>query len=297
MDLSIVIPCYGHSKELELCLRTLTAHRNPMQFEVIVVDSASDPSVLEVTQHFQDVSIVRSQTRLFPGKARNLGVRHATGFYLAFLDSDCIPSEHWIETVISGLQAGHVLIGGPVLDVRPAGAIAWVDNHMQFSDFQSGRPAGPGDHFPACNIAIRRQAFAESGGFGEDILTGEDVVFSEQALKLFPGGMWFEPQLIVYHHGRRALRGMLEHQQLLGRHRSRLGLLMTPAWHWLARSPWLGGLALLRRLGYIFLRTWQYDKKGMFRLILSLPLLLLGLTAWTYGFYQGVYSSAIGTQR
>jgi hypothetical protein len=63
---------------------------------------------------------------------------------------------------------------------------------------------------------------------------------------------------------------------------------MTPAWDWLARSPWFGGLAALRRLAYVSWRTWQYDRPGLPRLILTSPLLLAGLVAWTRGFYGGI---------
>lgn len=289
VDISVIIPCFGHGIELGGCLRALEAQQTKVKFEIIVVDSSSESQLEGLRRQFPRAQLIRSPSRLFPGAARNLGVRHAAGAHLAFLDADCVPSERWIEHAFLSLSMGHALIGGPILDVRSMGPIAWVDNHMQFADFQSGRPAGPGDHFPSCNLVVRRDVFAALGGYEEDTLTGEDAVFSKRAAQLFPQGMWFQPQLVVRHHGRRTLQGMLEHQQLLGRYRGRLGLAMTPAWNRLAGSPWFAGLALLRRLGYISLRTWQYDRRGLFRLVFFLPLLLSGLVAWTRGFYQGVH--------
>jgi GT2 family glycosyltransferase len=260
--------------------------------EIIVVDSALDPRVEAVMGRHAGMKLVRSSTRLFPGAARNLGVRQAAAARLAFLDADCIPSGRWARAAIESIEEGAVIVGGPVLDALPFHPIAWVDNHLQFADFQRGRPAGPGDHFPSCNLAMRRDTFEALGGFREDVLTGEDFDFSTRARGLFPQGMWFQPRLVAYHHGRRTLASMLEHQRLLGYYRGLLGLAMTAGWKWLARSSWLGGPAVLRRLAYVSWRTWQYDRAQFLPLLLASPLLLAGLTAWTWGFYAGVRDRA-----
>jgi GT2 family glycosyltransferase len=291
--LSVIIPCFGHSVELEKCLRALEAQYDAALFEVIVVDSSRDA----VAHRFPSVRWIRADSRLFPGAARNLGVRHAAGVHLAFLDADCIPSEDWVREAAAAVQAGQRCAGGPILDVRPRRPIAWVDNRLQFADFQRGRPEGPGEHFPSCNLVMQREVFSKAGGFREELPTGEDVLFSRRVGELFDGGMRFLPQLVVRHHGRETLRGMLDHQRLLGYHRGSLRLEMTPAWQRLARSPWLGAAAVLRRFGYVLLRTWQYDRRGMWMLIFCVPLLLAGLLAWTQGFYRGLEAGEIGGGR
>ncbi len=286
--ISIIIPCLGHAAELTACLNALQVQEGNSEFEVIVVDSASDPRVEAAVKPFAQVRLVRSAGRLFPGGARNLGVRHAAGNGLAFLDADCIPSGDWVSQAGLSLRAGRKIVVGPILDVKPFHPIGWADNRLQFSDFQVDRPDGPIDYLPACNLAMSRTVFAVLRGFREDVLTGEDGLLSEQARTLFPREIFFNQHLVVRHYGRTALRGMLEHQRSLGYHRGRLRLAMTPFWLQLARSPWLGWMSVMRRLSYIFLRTWQYDKKGLAPLALFSPFLVLGLIAWTRGFYQGV---------
>lgn len=287
-DLSVIIPCYGHIPELDHCLRALEAMRSRSDFEIVVVDSSLDARIEALKGLYRHVRVIASERRLSPGAARNLGARNAAGAYLAFLDADCIPGDGWVDEAIACLRSGFRFVGGPVLDANPASWIAWVDNHLQFSDFQRGRPEGPGDHFPSCNLVMTRDLFTAMNGFREDMFSGEDAIFSERLRGTFSSGMHFSPRLVVRHHGRSTLPALWRHQRLLGYYRGRYRLAMTPAWERMARTPRFGGLAVLRRLAYVSLRTWQYDGKELFRLVLSLPLVLYGLTAWTAGFYQGV---------
>jgi mycofactocin glycosyltransferase len=288
-SISIIIPCFGHSIELEVCLRALEAQLKDIDFEVIVVDSAFDARVQAVTGRFPGTRLFRSERHLFPGAARNLGVRNAASENIAFLDADCVPSPGWVGATYQSIRAGHLITGGPILDLRPVRAIQWCDNQMQFVDFRADRPAGRGSHFPSCNLALSRAVFDRLGGFREDLMTGEDVLFSERAVQVLGEAMWFDPGMVVSHHGRETLPGLLEHQYSLGKHRGLLRLAFTPAWSFFARSALFAGPALLWRYGYIGMRTWQYSKDDMMRFMLSTPILLLGLLAWITGFYRGVF--------
>jgi glycosyltransferase involved in cell wall biosynthesis len=286
--LSVIIPCLGHAPELRACLAVLQKQRERLVFEVLVVDSASNPEVEAVVAAFPQIHLIRSEAGLSPGAARNLGVRHATGDGLAFLDADCIPAPDWVDQAWHSLQAGMKIIGGPVLDVRPNHPIAWADNHLQFADFQAGRPTGPGTHFPSCNLVMHRATFESLGGFPTGIPTGEDALLSQRAVALYPDEMFYNPALIVRHWGRQTWRELVSHQSSLGFHRASLGLFLGRSYLRLGRHPVLAGWVILRRWAYVSLRTFQYDRSGLWRLFLYLPWVLVGLIAWTVGFYSGM---------
>ncbi|MCE9646573.1 MAG: glycosyltransferase [Chloroflexi bacterium] len=286
-QLAVIIPCLGHARELESCLYGLQTQSGQLPFEIIVVDSAYDEDVALTAQKFKQVRLVRSRVRLSAGAARNLGVGSTHAEWIAFLDADCIPDPDWVGQARESLQAGYLFCGGPVLDLYPNHPVAWVDNHLQFADFQAARPAGKAGYFPACNLILPRSTFIELGGFGEDHLSGEDGLLSQAADLNFPDDIFFNPLLVVRHHGRKEIPGLLEHQKLMGYRRAKGHLQMDASYEWLARHPWLAGLVIFRRLGYIFLRTFQFDSKDLIRLLVFLPWLTVGLAAWTRGFYQG----------
>ena len=283
-EISVIIPCFGHSVELEACLYGLQNQQCNVPFEVIVVDSASDQQVKEVIDKFPQVRLIRSKNRLFPGSARNLGVREAASDNLAFLDADCIPYPDWIQQAYVALQEKNAIFGGPILNVRPIHSVAWTDNRLQFANFQRGRQANWIKHVPSCNMLVPKNLFDKLGGFREDLLSGEDVVFTS----LISSGVWFNPYMRVYHHGQQKWKGFLEHQRLLGFYRGKLNLFVNATLEWIAKRNILAVIVILRRLGYITLQTIKYDLRNLPRLLLYLPLVITGLAVWTQGFYSGM---------
>jgi GT2 family glycosyltransferase len=285
--LSVIIPCLGQPMELEQCLQGLERQEGDLPFEAVVVDSAWDEEVVEAVSRFSQVRLVRSREELSAGAARNLGVRSSAADWLAFLDADCVPDLNWVREACTSLQAGYRLCGGPVLDLFPNHPVAWADNHLQFADFQAGRPSGQGTYFPGCNMTMTRKDFIALGGFNEEYLSGEDILLASRAFSNFPGKMLFNPNLIVRHRGRTRWKDFLEHQRVLGYRRSHSRLHLNASYVWMVRHSALAGLVMLRRLGYISLRTFQYNPADLIRMVMFFPWLSGGLAAWVGGFYNG----------
>ena len=87
---SVVMPVYNAEKYLDLSLFSLKYQTFP-QFEVLCVDDGStDQSVEIINRYVQSDPRFKllKQTHQFAGVARNLGIQHASGEYLLFLDAD-----------------------------------------------------------------------------------------------------------------------------------------------------------------------------------------------------------------
>jgi GT2 family glycosyltransferase len=86
--LSVVIPTYGRSKDLEGLLRSVEPDEKT--HEVIVVDDCSeDPSEFDtLKKDYPDVRFVHLKKNVGPGQARNEGAQVARGYILLYLDSD-----------------------------------------------------------------------------------------------------------------------------------------------------------------------------------------------------------------
>ena len=286
--LSIIIPCLGHAQELVYCLRGLEAQEGDLPFEVIVVDSASDSAVRVSVERFPGVQLVRSASMLSAGAARNLGVAHAAAEVLGFLDADCIPEPGWARAAFEAIQEGAVLASGPILDVLPWHLIAASDNRLQFVDFPKRRPAGAHPYFPSAHLATPRTVFEASGGFDPDASNAQDVLFTLSVAAAKPGGARFCPQMIVQHWGRQRWSEFIRHQHTFGESRAENRLRMDRSWTWMGRHPIMAWAVILRRLLYITLRVMQWNLPDLPRFILQLPVLVVGLMAWTRGFYAGM---------
>lgn len=285
--ISVIVPCKGQSSELRSCLKALADQEGGIPFEVIVVDSASDPQVESVVRDFPSVRLVRSQGDLSAGAARNLGAANARADVLGFVDADCVPEAGWVQAARSAIADGAVLASGPVLDAMPWNWVASTDNRLQFADFPAGRPAGSNSYFSGTHLVVLREAFDLIGGFDAGLNVVQDVLFTEAAAARWPGKTLFGPPLIVRHQGRSGWRAFWRHQWQFGRSRAEYNLRMSNTLTWLGRHSSLGWMVLLRRWLYISARVVQWNLRDLPRYLWQSPVMLVGLIAWTRGFYAG----------
>jgi glycosyltransferase involved in cell wall biosynthesis len=289
---SIVIPCRNHAEELVACLQSLSQCETALSAEVIVVDAGLDPEVAVVAERVPGVRVVRGTAPLLPGAARNLGVDRAAGDWVCFIDADCVVEPGWLAAAIGALRSGAKVVGGPILHGEPWNPIATIDNLMQFVDSPEGRPAGPMNLLPSCNVGISRADFLALGGFPElDQACGEDVLFSQKANARWTGALVFVPAMRIRHFGRRTLRRLWAHQESFGYARGRHGLLLSATYRRLGRSVVLAPVVALRRMTYLATRVTKWQPASLIVLVLGLPILVVGMTAWCRGFYRGIASS------
>ncbi len=90
-EISVVIPCRGHGSELAGCLGGLQTQRPGRSIEIVVVTGPAEPSVAETVARVSLARLVRSETPLLAGEARNLGVKESRGSLIALIDADCVP--------------------------------------------------------------------------------------------------------------------------------------------------------------------------------------------------------------
>lgn len=85
-SVSVVIPVHNGEKYIEEALRSVRAQTTPAE-QVIVVDDGSTDATARIVAAFSDVEYFQ-QEKSGPGAARNLGISHASGDYIALLDAD-----------------------------------------------------------------------------------------------------------------------------------------------------------------------------------------------------------------
>jgi GT2 family glycosyltransferase len=114
MQISVVIPHLNQPEALARCLASLAVGARQPD-EIIVVDNGSGA----MPRVPAGVTLL-TETTPGPGPARNLGVAHASGDVLAFIDADCLADTDWLAAAEAAIVP-HDILGG---DVRIAYAEA-----------------------------------------------------------------------------------------------------------------------------------------------------------------------------
>jgi len=97
---SVIIPNYNYSKYLGDCLNSIL-NQSYLNLEIILVDDGSADSSVTIAKSFGNRIKVIVQDHQGVNAARNLGIRNATGVFVAFCDSDDVWLPEKIELQVN----------------------------------------------------------------------------------------------------------------------------------------------------------------------------------------------------
>src|SRR5579884_822004 len=217
---SIVIPTYNRAELLERCLHSLLQVDYPYLEIVVVDDGSTDETALileRMAQEFAAKGIVlrveKHASRQGVGASRNTGARAASQEILAFIDSDCVASEHWLKELVPAFERKSLgAVGGMIR--------AYDHQHLldRYEDVRSSlfmgnraqqvKLEGPLTYLPTANLLIRREVWEKLGGFAP-MNFGEDVDFCRRLL-LSGYEILYLPQGTAFHDYRTDLPGFLK---------------------------------------------------------------------------------------
>jgi rhamnosyltransferase len=106
---SVVIPVKNGDYWLNDTLNGLMGQKIDGHFEIIIIDSGSTDKSLEIIKRFP-VRLIQVESNSFNhGLTRNLGVREASGEYVAMTVQDARPcDEYWLQNLLKGFVDGNV---------------------------------------------------------------------------------------------------------------------------------------------------------------------------------------------
>jgi GT2 family glycosyltransferase len=190
---SIIIVSWNARGYLHDCLVSIRETGAAMVGQVIVVDNgSSDGSPEMVAQDFPEVELIQTGSNLGFARANNIGLKRASGAYVALINSDVIVHEKCIERLVEFLER-HPSVGlvGPKIvsgdsHVQPScrrlpslwnttcRALA-IDGLMSQHPWFSGQAIRDSDPKAAAEVEVlsgcfwlaRREAVAQVGGLDE----------------------------------------------------------------------------------------------------------------------------------
>jgi glycosyltransferase involved in cell wall biosynthesis len=118
VELSIIVSAYNMAEDtrLENCLNSLL-EQTISDYEIIAVDDASTDGTSQILLDFAalypDVfKVIQSQTHKGRGGARNMGMKHARGKWLAFVESwDQVAPTMYEKLLAKANDTGADLVG------------------------------------------------------------------------------------------------------------------------------------------------------------------------------------------
>lgn len=169
--LSFVIPVLNDEARLRRCLESIRQDPAFSELaEAVVVDNGSTDGSAVMARNMGAMVLTRPGLRV--SALRNDGAAAARGEFLAFVDADHELLAGWIGAVIEDLaEAGVGAVGAPYLAVRNG---TWVQRmYGRLRDHAPGR--FDVEWLGSGNLAVRRSAFENIGGFDTTLETCEDV--------------------------------------------------------------------------------------------------------------------------
>jgi glycosyltransferase involved in cell wall biosynthesis len=219
---SVIISSYTISRLndiLEL-LKSLTAQKYPL-IEIIFVAERS-PALLSEVKRFAARNNINNLIAVFndgePGlsAARNLGVKHASGEIIAFIDDDALPFPDWAEEMVKTYHDETVIgITGPTLPLWDDKVVDWFPKECDWiigcSSWCDWHEMREVRNVWGMNMSFRREAFNSSGLFqahlgamgsentGKHELVGEETEFSIRVRKKTGKRIFYNPNVRVRH--------------------------------------------------------------------------------------------------
>ena len=87
--ISVIIPCFNSESFIRDCINSVLM-QNYKNKEIIVIDDGSTDDTLIVLEEFAKTVTILKQGNQGAASARNLGIKHSRGSFIALLDSDDI---------------------------------------------------------------------------------------------------------------------------------------------------------------------------------------------------------------
>lgn len=172
---SVVICAYTDRRWPVLADAVASArNQEPAPEQLVLVIDHNEALLARARAAFPGATVVANEEQQGLSGARNTGIRHATGDVIAFLDDDAIARPGWLAALTAAYaDEGVVGTGGVAVPRWEADRPAWFPEEFLWvvGCTYRGLPLAqaPIRNPIGANMAFRREAFADAGGFSHGI--------------------------------------------------------------------------------------------------------------------------------
>ncbi len=170
MNISVIIPCFNTARYLSYAIESVLEQTIPAT-EIIIVDDGSTDDSIAVASTYAGMQVrIISSTHQGIAVTRNIGIRSASGEYIAFLDADDV----WCAEKLA--KQSKILAEQPAVQGVFGKLQQFVSTDL--TDDEKQRyicPSRPQDGYHAGCLLMKREEFMRVGWFNENLSAGEFI--------------------------------------------------------------------------------------------------------------------------
>ena len=217
MKISVIIPAYNSAAFIGDALASIQHQTHPVDEIIVVDDGSTDDTASAVEATGQEVIYLRQENQ-GPSAARNLGIRKASGNWIAFLDADDQWTPLKIEEQIATLEEYPELrlVASDMAEIDARGNTiteSVLDKHRLLERFRelAGGPVPNAlaalmekNFIPTGTVLAHRESLVETGLFNPEIRFGEDLELWAKVASRHPIGCLPRVHMLRRQHGANA---------------------------------------------------------------------------------------------
>jgi glycosyltransferase involved in cell wall biosynthesis/radical SAM superfamily enzyme YgiQ (UPF0313 family) len=175
-QISVVMSVYNGEKHLQSAVQSVLA-QNFLNYEFIIVDDASSDATPEILKACSDprITIIRNNKNLGLTASLNVGIRAASGKYIARMDADDLSVPYRFAQQFDFLETNPsiAVVGSSYYTINEEGAVAGIINVL-------AKPADIKRELPRQNwfghgsVMMRKSCVEEIGGYDERFVYAQD---------------------------------------------------------------------------------------------------------------------------
>ncbi len=181
-EISVIIPAYNAAQTISRAIESVRI-QDMDSMEIIVVDDGSADDTYDVTASLvrpdETFHVLKMPQNSGVSAARNMGIRHAKGKFLAFLDADDIWLPGKLKQQIAAIKQD------PRITLVSCNSKLISESGEHLKEGHVNRPPVEGDEawktlliynfLPTPTVLTYRHLVTEMGGFDETLAVGEDL--------------------------------------------------------------------------------------------------------------------------
>jgi glycosyltransferase involved in cell wall biosynthesis len=189
---SVIVSTRNHSRYIAQMVDAVMAQDLDDEVELVVCDNASTDDTEAVVRDLaakakRPLTYIRLRANFGPALGRNIALARATGRFLAFTDSDCVPDPGWLRAALAAFDRDGVgIVQGRTVPLQRRNPLF---SHFIEIDHLDGT-------FATANVVYRRQALGAIRFRGQRYM--EDVDLGWRVRELGWDAV-FAPDAVVAH--------------------------------------------------------------------------------------------------
>jgi hypothetical protein len=212
-DLATVVIGFRSQPGLLAAVQSLLAQDQPT--EIVVVNSGGGAVARNLAPVADHVRLIRCDTPLFVGAARNIGIAASRAPFVAFLAGDCLARPGWVAARLARHRAGADAVSSAVVAPQGAGLVSQAAALLHYG---ARHPRVGPRHRSHYGLSYARRLLFRSGTFPAGLRTGEDTWLNRMAAR-FAQPVW-APEVVTEHAEPVALAALLQADRQRGRARA-----------------------------------------------------------------------------